>query len=378
LNESRAAAPKRSTPLRIRGACLEDYQQIADLESRYGLESKTRDEWQHLWVNNPVYKRVAAIWPMGWVLEDAGDRIVGYIGNIPLCYEREDKKYLTATSRAWVVDSEYRSYSLLLLDYFFAQKNVDLYLTTSLNSDAFEGFQTFGPLPAPVGDWDHSRFWITNYIGFTGSLLRMKNVPLAGLLKYPLSVLVFLRDHFRQKSFRTEEKRDLQFCAGFDERFDVFWEELKDRRRHVLLGSRTGEVLRWHFKHALMRYEAWILCCFEQSRLIAYSIFYRQDNTRLGLKRMRMADFQTLEDDHSLLLSMLSCVMDRCRKTGIHMLEIVGISPENAEVVDRAAPYRRKLGSWLSFYKAANSQLATCLAEPESWDLSCYDGDTSL
>lgn len=315
---------------------------------------------------------------MGWALEDASQRIVGYIGNIPLSYELGGKAYLTATSRAWVVGSEYRSYSLLLLDYFFAQKNVDLYLTTSLNSEAFTAFQTFGPTPVPVGDWDHSRFWITNYPGFAGSLLKMKDMPLAGVLNYPLSVLIFLKDRVRRKKVAADTKHELRFCAGFDESFDAFWEELRRRRKDVLLGGRSREILEWHFKYALMRYEAWIVCCFKQTRLLAYSIFYRQDNTRLGLKRMRLADFQTLEDDSSLLLPMLSCALDRCRKTGIHMLEIVGISAEKARVVDQAKPYRRKLGSWLSFYKAANPRLALSLAEAGSWDLSCFDGDTSL
>lgn len=370
-------APKRSTPLRIRGACLDDYPQIAELESRYALETKTREEWEHLWVNNPVYIQVAGNWPMGWVLEGANQKIVGYIGNIPLHYELNGKRYLTATSRAWVVDSEYRSYSLLLLDYFFAQKNVDLYLTTSLNSEAFEGFQAFAPIPVPVGDWDHSRFWITNHPGFVASWLRMKNVPLAKALSYPLSVITLARDQSGIRSPQPNGKWELQFCAGFDERFDTFWDQLK-RRRQVLLGARSREVLQWHFKYALMRYEAWIICLCEQSRVMAYSIFYRQDNTKLGLKRMRLADFQTLGDDNSLLLPMLSCVLDRCRKTGIHMLEIVGISPENAQLVDKAGPYRRKLSSWLSFYKTNNPQLAESLADTTSWDLSCFDGDTSL
>ncbi|MBV9760555.1 MAG: hypothetical protein JO340_08325 [Acidobacteriaceae bacterium] len=332
-----------------------------------------------MWLNNPVYEDLAGTWPMGWVLEDSNDKIAGYIGNIPLYYELGGKRYLTATSRAWVVDAEHRSYSLLLLDYFFSQKAVDLYLTTSLNNEAFEGFQTFAPSRVPVGDWDRSRFWITNYSGFAFSWLKMNKVPFASALKYPLSAGMILKDILEGKRFQSSDKgHELRFCAGFDEGFDIFWNELKKRRRHVLLGERTRDVLQWHFKYALMRYEAWIVCSFKQSRLCAYSIFYRQDNTRLGLTRMRLADFQTLEDDHSLLLNMLLCVLDRCRKTGIHMLEIVGISRENAQVVDLAKPYRRKLGSWLSFYKTANSQLVSSLSDANTWDLSCFDGDTSL
>ncbi len=74
-------------------------------------------------------------------MEDAEQKIVGYLGNIPLSYEFEGEKLFVATTHAWVVDSRYRSYSILLLDYFFNQKSVDLYLTTTLNAQAYEAFQ---------------------------------------------------------------------------------------------------------------------------------------------------------------------------------------------------------------------------------------------
>jgi len=378
LNESRSVTATRTTPMQVRGASLDDYLQIAELETRYGLETKTREEWEHLWVNNPVYRQIEKNWPIGWVLEDSTLKVVGYIGNIPLLYELNGKQFLIATTRAWVVDSAYRSYSLLLLDYFFAQRNVDLFLTTSLNSEAFEGFRSFEPSPVPVGDWDRSRFWITNYSGFAASWLRAREMPFAEPLTYPLSVLQSIKNKLGTKYVPTNGRQELQFCAGFDERFDTFWEELKRKRSQVLLSARTREILNWHFRYALARSEAWIICICEQSRLLAYSIFYRQDNPRLGLKRVRMADFQTIVDDDSLLLPMLSCALDRCRKTGIHMLEIIGIRQEKAQVIDKLRPHQRKLPSWLAFYKANRPQLIESLKDAKHWHLSCFDGDISL
>src|SRR5438552_8837830 len=181
-------AVKKSVSIEIRETSLEDYAQVSELESRYGLETKDYDEWKHLWVNNPIFHQLGKRWPIGWVLEDSNRKIVGYIGNIPLSYEFEGKELLAATGRAWVVDSQYRSYSLLLMDYFLAQMNVDLYLNTSLNTQAFEGFRLFGPLPVPVGDWDRSKFWITNPVGFLASSLAAKEIPFAKFLSYPLSV----------------------------------------------------------------------------------------------------------------------------------------------------------------------------------------------
>jgi hypothetical protein len=370
---------KNIAPVHIRTASFEDHAQVAQLQSRYRLASETCEEWKHLWLNNPIYQRLAKRWPLGWVLEDSNRKIVGYIGNIPLSYEFEGEELLAAAGRAWVVDSQYRSYSLLLMDYFLAQSNVDLYINTSLGPQAFEGFQLFEPLPVPVGDWDRSRFWITNPVGFLASSVAAKGIPFAKFLSYPLSVPLFIRDRFTRRPFEKNGRQiDVQCCSGFDERFDTFWEDLKRSRSHVLLATRTREILDWHFKYKLLRNKVWIFCVADGPRLVAYSIFYRKDIAKFGLRRVRFADFQTLLNDNSLLLPMLSCALDRCRCSGIHVLEIMGLCPEKTQVVARLAPYQRKLPFWLSFYKTNNPRLAESLKDPKIWDPSCFDGDYSL
>jgi hypothetical protein len=372
-------AAKKISAVKIRTACLEDYAQIAELECRYKLGSKTSEEWKHLWLDNPVYRKLGKSWPLGWVLEDSDRRIVGYIGNIPLSYEFAGTELLSASGRAWVVDSQYRSYSLLLMDHFLAQGNVDLYINTSLNHQAFDGFGVFGPLPVPVGDWDRSRFWITNPVGFLASLLVAKGIPSANFASCALSVPLFIKGEFAGGRFGKNGKQiNVQCCSGFDERFDAFWECLKRSRRDVLLGKRTRETLEWHFRYALSRNDAWIFCISDGPRLVAYSIFYRQDSAKFGLKRIRLADFQSLADDSTLLLAMLSCALERCRCSGIHMLEIIGLCPEKIQAISKLAPYQRKLPSWLAFYKTSDPWLGDRLKNPRVWDLSLFDGDSSL
>lgn len=370
---------KKILPVEIRAACLEDYAQVAELECRYNLGCKTAEEWKHLWLENPVYRKLGNSWPLGWVLEDSNGRIVGYIGNIPLSYEFEGTELLAASGRAWVVDSQYRSYSLLLMDHFLAQRSVDLYINTSLKIQAFEGFGVFGPSPVPVGDWDHSQFWITNPVGFLASLLVAKRIPCAHLMSYLLSVPLSIKGQFAGARFGKNGKQiNVQSCSGFDERFDAFWGCLRRSRGDVLLGTRTREILDWHFRYALSRNDAWIFCVTDGPRIVAYSIFCRQDGAMFGLKRIRLADFQSLAGDNTLLLPMLACALERCRHSGIHMLEIMGLCSEKTQVISKFAPYRRKLPSWLAFYKTNNPWLQEKLKNPRVWDLSLFDGDSSL
>ena len=370
---------KKSAFVNIRAACLEDYTQIAQLASEHLLEFETCEEWKHHWLNNPIYRQHAMSWPIGWVLEDSNRKIVGYLGNIPLSYQFEGKELLAATGRAWVVDSHYRGYSLMLMDYFLSQKNVDVYINTSLSTQAFEAFRVFGPLPVPAGEWDRSRFWITNSVSFLASALRTRGVPFAKFLSYPLAVPIFMKDRLRRRySTGNGTEADVQLCSGFDQRFDIFWEELKRNCSHLLLGTRTTDILDWHFKYALAQKKVWIFCVNEGPRLVAYSIFYRQDSVKWGLKRVRLIDFQTLANDNWHLLPMLSCALERCRDSGVHTLEIIGLCQKKSKVLEKLAPYKCKLPLWRSYYKTNNPQLAERLKEPNTWDLSLFDGDSSL
>jgi hypothetical protein len=371
-------AQKKSAHPSIREATFADYPQITSLESRYGLESKTDAEWRHLWINNPVYIELRGDWPIGWVLESENGRIVGYVGNIPLAYEFQGRRLVAAATYAWVVDSAYRSYSILLLDRYFDQKSADLYLSTTVNYQASKAFCTFNSSPVPVGAWDRAAFWITNHRGFAASWMAMKVPSLGGFLSYPLSAALWGTDLLAGRALSGARKQvEVEPCADFDGRFDTFWGVLKRRNSHLLLAVRTREVLRWHFKYAILRKAAWILTVTDASELVAYSIFCRQDSRKFGLKRMRLVDFQALDGSRALLVPMLSWALRQCRDEGIHMLEYLGCCPRR-DGFEYLRPRQRRLPSWLYFYKARDQNLGGSLASPEVWSPSWFDGDASL
>lgn len=361
---------------RIREARFDDYPQIAALQSRYGFGSDSYEEWAHLWINNPLYRQLTG-WPIGWVLEHNG--ILGYIGNIPLPYEFGGRRIIAATSRGWVVDASFRSYSFGLLSRFFAQKPVDLFLNTTVNAYANAGQQAFGASRIPTGTWDKSAFWITEYRGFASSLLAYKRLPNLKVFKLPLAFGLFLKDGVAK---RTSElighNAAARFCSNFDDRFDVFWGKLRLFNSRVLLALRSREMLEWHFQRAATQGRAWILIIEDSAELAAYAIFLRRDLQKFNLKRVMLIDFEALEGKNELLVSMLSIALERCRRDGIHMLETVGFSSEKRRIIDRVAPHRRSLPSWLYFYKTRDEYLARVLKEPTFWDPSCFDGDAGL
>jgi hypothetical protein len=378
--EALKAAEFRTKPRRapkLREASFEDYNQIALLGSRHGFEVKSYEEWSHLWLDNPAYRELQASWSIGWVLEDENNHLVGSLENIPLWYEFEGKRLLAASSRGWVADPEYRSASLLLVDRLINQRSLDLYLSNTLNAASAAALSVFPFQRVPVGVWNESVFWITHHQGFVESFLKLKKYPLAKLLSYPLSAGVFLKDVLTRKALPSA-KVEVQACPVFDERFDDFWVNLKRCRSHLLLAVRTREVLEWHYRYALLNKRLWIATIVDGPRLVAYAVFDRMDSPDIGLKWVRLVDFQSLDESTALLSPFLSWALKRCKDEGIHMLECVGRWLEKGELLDVIAPYRRRLRSWVYVYHTTDPRLAESLRDRRAWAPSLFDSDASL
>jgi hypothetical protein len=376
-----APIPRSPRALKLREARFEDYSQVLALASKNHLYVESYPEWTHLWTNNPAYREIKDRFPMGWVLENDRGEISGYLGNIPLNYELQGKRILAAATRAWVVDTVCRPYSPLLLGTFFQQRNVDLFLNTTVSSEAAAAYSIFQGIRMPVGAWDRSLYWITHHQGFAESFLRTRGVAMAEPLSYPLSLGIFIRDQARKSRFKGDKSRVTVLpCAAFDDRFEAFWANLKKKKSNLLLAVRSREALDWHFKFALQQNAAWIYIVEGNSGLAAYSVFLRQDNLETGLKRVRLADFQCVEQEKApdLLAAMLHAAIDRCRQESIHMLEVIGLTPEMDRKLERLSPHRRLLPTWMYFYKPNNRSLAENLKNTAVWEPSLFDGDSSL
>lgn len=363
---------------KIREASFEDFERISALQAAHQRPAKPYEEWVHLWINNPAYRRYRDVLPIGWVLELQDKRIVGYLGNIPLFYELDGRRLLVSVAHAWVVDAHYRPYSLALLDHYFSQKKIDLFLNATVGPAGFDSFNVFNSHRVPAGTWDRSAFWITNSRGFVAAWLADKAVPFNKSLSYALAGALAVRQVFATPRLsKGDLGRTLHTCKNIDERFDVFWESLKTRNPHLLLGVRNREFLEWHFHYPLSNGSAWILTK-GIDPILAYAIFLRYDNPRASLTRMRLVDYQSLDGKVTPLAPMLQCALDRCRLEGIHMLEAIGFRADKWDVLSQFNPYKRKLPCWLYFYKARDKKLAEGLTDQALWDPSQFDGDASL
>jgi len=361
----------------VREARFADHAQIASLETRFGLLAKSYAEWSHLWLGNPVYRELRRDWPIGWVLEDRDRRIVGTMGNIPLPYQFAGRSILAASGRHWVAQPGYRGAALELLDRLVNQRHVPLYVNNTVSALAAAAVDAFGCPRVPVGVWDQTAFWITRHVGFCESFLRWKKYPFARMLSRPLAAATFLKERLGKAALGGSDVH-VDDCSGFDQRFDDFWEAFTRTHRHLLLAVRTREMLQWHYHYALLDRRLWILTVTDGCRLLAYATFERKDKPEAGLTRMLLVDFQSLDGSTALLPPLLARALEKCRENGIHVLEHMGRWLEPGDVIDAAAPYRRKLSAWCFVYRAHDSALASQLNDRRAWAPSLYDGDASL
>jgi hypothetical protein len=365
-----------NTP-RLRQAQFDDYPQIQTLEAASLPEALPSDDWRRQWLDNPLWPRLGTDWPIGWVLEDNAGQIVGSLSNVPSAYVYRSRELICANGRAWVTTPEYRGFALWLMDEYFNQSRADLFINTTVNAVAAQVFGTLAER-IPLGDWQSSSFWVTGYVGFAREALAKVGVQLPGVLAYPAAAALWIRDAARLGGLPAADRAvDIAITDSFDSRFNDFWQELVRQNTDKLLGVRDSQTLAWHYAIPIRRRQIVVLTASRNGLLRGFCVVKRQD-TKQGLRRLRLVDYQSLDTGNDLLPGLLRAALVYCRTQGCHVLEHLGCDVPKMRAFDEFAPYRRKLASWTFYCRASDAALNQELQLREVWDPSEFDGDASF
>lgn len=367
-----------TTSIRLRPATFDDYDQIVAVQAANGLSTKPRDQWLHVWQNNPAYQQLAD-WPVGWVLEDQRRRIVGALENVPCLFRMRRRTYVGAFGRGWAVDPAYRGHAFALYLHHWRQANVDLFLTNTANPRTAALLTNRGWSRVPVGRWDQSAFWVASYTQTAKRFLDRRAPHFVSALAGPLLNLRFRRNDFNS-AHRHHSARgyELRWDTHFDAQFDEFWNELQERNPDRLLSVRTSPTLLWHFRYALDQKRAWLLTASDGSKLIGYAIFERRQVQSVDLARLILVDLQTLGNNPGLVAAMIGFAIERCREDRVQIIENIGCWLGTQRQLVNRHQFRRNLESWSYLYNVKNRELARILTSPEAWYPTQYDADASL
>jgi hypothetical protein len=157
--EKDSAGPSTHVPAKLREAKFSDYAAITDLKRRWGLTPDPLENWEHLWRDNPALKHMRTSGAIGWVVEAEG-KIVGYLASISSLYHFEGKTLTAVVGSGFVAEPEYRAHTVRLMGAFYAQKPVDLYISTTAVEATGKIACAFGCVPMPQPDYETVIFWV--------------------------------------------------------------------------------------------------------------------------------------------------------------------------------------------------------------------------
>ena len=333
---SSATAQSPQTTVELREVVLLDHIQLETLRSKHQMLPESGDAYSHVLSGNHQASDGVAHHPNGWGLVTNHLELVGHIGNIIFGYYLDGKRITSASARSWVVDNEYRGSSLTLLRMFWTQPNIDLLLITTANLRTSRVYAMKGAVKPPTGCYDRSAIWIIDHQKFASSLLIKKTLPLPQVLALPvgavLSAVSWVRNigrcHPRQHTYIRE-------VNTIDERFDRFWEKLRAQPNRLLC-VRDRAAVAWRFDRPLRAGNAWIFSYENALREFAgYAVFLRQDSPEIGLRRMRLVDFQSEGDGDKFLQDAIEVALSRCHAEGIQRIRCNGLQPVGGRLAKR-------------------------------------------
>jgi hypothetical protein len=378
----RVQEPSRPLAATLREAQFADFEVIRDLRTRHGLSSDSLDNWDRLWRRNPVIDQLPKKLAIGWVLESE-NKVVGYLGNIPLLYHYGDRILIAATASGLVTEPAYRACSLSLNAAFYRQNSVDLYLTTTAIEAVGKIARAFQCASLPQPEYDSMLFWVLRSRPFVKAITQKLGLghPVSAISNTIGSFLLVSDKILRQRRASAKSDTLTMTTIRVDEignDFEDLWrQKLKETPR--LLADRSPATLRWHFDIPGDIGETHVLCCYASQKLRGYAVVRHEPPNQVnGLRRSIIADMLAAEDDPNILESLLIAAYHDAGEAGSHVFEMLGFPPRIRRLCDRWHPYVRKYPSCPFYYKAADPALHDVLADGIAWYASPFDGDTTL
>jgi hypothetical protein len=364
--------------VQVREARVEDYAQFVAVCRRNELSIAYCDsfeEWRHIWVDNPAHRARPDI-PMGWVVETEDNEIVGVCGNLPRIYEWKGRPLAVSVGCSWAADPSYRNHALFPIAKHLGQKGVDLLLATTANHVTAQAYEGFKAQRVPHPGYEDTFLWVFDYPELVDGMGRLKHIPWTGLLKYPAGAALWSFDKLARRNRLGRVLSSVRQIDSFDERFDEFW-EARRAQSSTPLAVRDRETLNWQFKYGLQRGGA-ILVLEKGSRVLGYAVLVHIHRKDVGLRMFRLADLQVLDPDPTHVRGLMTAALRFGRQRGAHMVEVMGLEAFKRQAILELGPYHRKLPNWPLYYKVINRELRAEFKQLTTWELSLYDGDSSV
>lgn len=352
-----------TTRLRMRLVTTADAEAVGRLQREVGFKAHSPAGWRWCFEENPAREAGS---PQGWVIEgDAG--IEGYLGNIPQAYVWDGRPVRAATCCGYVVRPSARGDSLKLLQAWFKQPEVDLFLSTTANAESEELYRVCKAEVPADPSFRRGLIWVGSdraalreHLGVWGGL-----APVARLARR-LTGFAHAPAHPRAREVVTRDPR------AIDERYDALWALLAGRPGLRL--RRDAATLRWLLADPDAPPPA-VLELAGPDGLEGYAIVARHHPGGGSASQLRLLDLGVRPDREELVAALVRAAVDRARALGAGLLYAPPAGAELAGLLDGLGGEPRERAHDSHFLRSARRAETAALAAPGTWRASGLDGD---
>lgn len=326
--------------------------------------------------------------PFGWVLETAEDRIVGFLGLVPMRYWIGDAERLSASGCSWAVEAEHRAHSLRLYREYMKWADGRFLVDVSASAIAAQVHRTtkMGMKPIPIPDFCRRYVWILKIRPVAAACTRLisRRLGNAALCRFidcmPVRACIypFLLLRFARKTALPGNSHGLTVepVRRFQDEFDALWKTIRSQYRITLV--RTSDFLNWRLidmPESLPR--AFALACRENGVLKGYAVVHVRPAENVS-GRFVLSDIFYDRRRKDVLTALLHHAYLLARSRDAAVFEISSFHPDVMSVARSAFPMRTTEATVCSYwFKASDPGIADVCTGGDWWP-SGLDGDANM
>jgi hypothetical protein len=359
----------------IRRAIENDGIEACKLLKKLGLHLPETDEdilrhWKRLWKLNPYYNQFNETIQYGWVMEH-NKKIVGFFGSIPRVYYFNSKPIPVSIASQWGVEKDYRDFTSLLCDQYFKNNNCSLKIVTTAIKPTGNIFVRYGGKKVP-----NENLGLVYMIPI--SLFKVVAVK----FKNPLIKSFFLLLNnwfpwgFQYKLIRRNKNITKIQIDSHSKELDLF---LKNFHANTsgLVAARTSEIIKWFNSSAHSKPHKEYFIYSENNQIKGFAAISNENIPGTpDLLRFKIIDL--LAESKPIKKAILKELVRYSYRKNADIVEIHHPGFVDKKEIPISIVLKRKHAHFPLYYQTTDKSFDGILQNTVNWNISSFDGDTSL
>ena len=359
--------------MKIRELVLSDYKKIRHLVLKYGMNIQTSDNWKKTWTTNPQIKKGLKI-PKGWVAIKH-NKIIGVLENFPKLFKVKRRLLKIACKSTWVVEKKYRSYSMLLLNKYFNQKNVDLFLCTTANFNVNKIMTAKGAYENPTKSCSEVEFIILNTYKIIKAFFIKKKISrfnfLVQTINFIFNIFFYSKLNFKNILKVKKKYKIVNFCDK---------ESMSFLTNNYFYKNKVGEFrdktwLNWNLNIRKYNKEIWTIKSYHKNKLSGCCICIGETEQKLKVKRVFLANIRVLNVKNEIFDDLIKICILEAKNRNYDILEFKNLNEVLKKKMGKYNFLKRKFINNPYLFKFKNNKFNLFCKNKKIWETSLLDGD---